>query len=366
MTSHETSDPAPDDVGRTREHASRCLVDVRSLRVHVRSPPLGAISIDARKVEVQPTGIGRTVLETLPLLQPADQVIPSTCISRHHSSLYLMTARQLRLGRPQRMLQPWLFGPLGSERSLVCVYDLIPLVLSPSKAAFFRHRLRQLASDTIRTRILTLTPASADRLQAYGIDSSRIYVASPGVDHLSRAPFEQRGPHQHVPRDHLLSIGRLSVHKGLSTLVEAWKLTPRDRELIVVLPPNEINSPTARRWIADGVRVRSAVPDDELRLLYQGAAAVCCPSVEEGYGLPLLEAAAFRRPVIASAIPAFLSAPVTGVTYVHPTSVDEWVEAIRSPTSTSTVFSDRIPTWSDWRRDLHSPLHWLRYGVTTD
>jgi glycosyltransferase involved in cell wall biosynthesis len=42
-----------------------------------------------------------------------------------------------------------------------------------------------------------------------------------------------------------------------------------------------------------------------LRILYQNAIALVMPSLEEGFGLPILEAMSAGTPVVASMIPAF-------------------------------------------------------------
>jgi glycosyltransferase involved in cell wall biosynthesis len=52
------------------------------------------------------------------------------------------------------------------------------------------------------------------------------------------------------------------------------------------------------------VRRLDPLPDDDLVALYRGALALVQPSVEEGFGLPLVEAMATGCPVVARPLPA--------------------------------------------------------------
>lgn len=57
--------------------------------------------------------------------------------------------------------------------------------------------------------------------------------------------------------------------------------------------------------LAGRVEFTGWVPDEELCRLYNGATLVVLPSLEEGFGLPALEAMACGTPVVASAGHAF-------------------------------------------------------------
>ena len=51
--------------------------------------------------------------------------------------------------------------------------------------------------------------------------------------------------------------------------------------------------------VAERVTYTGRANDAQLAGLYQGCLAVCVPSVAEGFGLPVLEAAAAGAPVVA-------------------------------------------------------------------
>jgi glycosyltransferase involved in cell wall biosynthesis len=70
------------------------------------------------------------------------------------------------------------------------------------------------------------------------------------------------------------------------------------------------------------------VSDAQLAALYRSCIAVCAPSVAEGFGLPLVEAAAAGRAVVASDIDAFREVGASVALFVAPGDVDAWSAAL--------------------------------------
>jgi glycosyltransferase involved in cell wall biosynthesis len=123
-----------------------------------------------------------------------------------------------------------------------------------------------------------------------GVDATPV-----GVDDVERARRTYA-----LPAEHLLFVGTLEPRKNLRRLVEAHRLLPDAPPLAIV---------GAAGWGAGNVvgdlgegRVRflGFVPSADLPALYASAAALCYPSLREGYGLPVLEAMAQGTPVVTS------------------------------------------------------------------
>jgi glycosyltransferase involved in cell wall biosynthesis len=100
----------------------------------------------------------------------------------------------------------------------------------------------------------------------------------------------------------LLFVGRLNQQKGLHHLLHAMAAMTTAAELEVVGdgPDREaLKALAGQLGIASRVRWSGQLPQSELAALYQHAAAVVLPSVDEGLGLVAVEALLCETPVIA-------------------------------------------------------------------
>lgn len=116
---------------------------------------------------------------------------------------------------------------------------------------------------------------------------------------------------------------RKNIEFGLRVLADLRQLSQRDYRLVVTGPPGPHN-PTNRSYLDDLLALRhelqiedsahfvyalsdTAEPllldDDTLANLYQVCDALIFPSEQEGFGIPILEAALVRLPVFCSDIP---------------------------------------------------------------
>jgi glycosyltransferase involved in cell wall biosynthesis len=114
-------------------------------------------------------------------------------------------------------------------------------------------------------------------------------------------------------RPSLLMVGTLEPRKGHAQALDALDIlwgSLSDVNLIVVGKQGWlVNDLTARleRHVERGQRLfwLDDVNDGELEAIYAGSTALLAPSLGEGFGLPLLEAARRGRPVLARDLPVF-------------------------------------------------------------
>ena len=102
-----------------------------------------------------------------------------------------------------------------------------------------------------------------------------------------------------VSNFNLLYIGNFSAHKSLETLFAAMKLLPNKYTLTIA--GNHTLHPL---HIPPKVKVITNFPDSQLASIIDRADILISPSIQESFGLVLLEAMARGRPVIAADIPA--------------------------------------------------------------
>ena len=69
-------------------------------------------------------------------------------------------------------------------------------------------------------------------------------------------------------------------------------------------------------------------PDAVVHGLYRRAAAVVCPSVYEGFGLPLVEAMAAGAPLVCSDIPVFREVAADAAVFAPPDDAAAWAGAL--------------------------------------
>ena len=139
-----------------------------------------------------------------------------------------------------------------------------------------------------------LTPTAtgkADLVIAWGLDPARVRAIplAPAVT----AP----APAGHRRGDHVLFVGALEPRKAPEVLAEAYALA-RSRGLaaeLVVAGDGRL----AGRVTGAGISLLGHVDDARLPALYAGALALAFPSLDEGFGLPPVEALGYGTPVIA-------------------------------------------------------------------
>jgi len=167
-------------------------------------------------------------------------------------------------------------------------------------------------------RVIALTHSGADAIVEHlGVRRERIDVIPLGYEGSTRAE-PTPAP---VLRERLglgtgplvLNVAAKKAHKNLARLVEAMAIVRRevpDAQLVLPGAPTpyeqELRGLAADAGIAEGVIFPGFVEDTDLEGLYTLADCFAFPSINEGFGLPLLEAMAHDVPVVcadASALP---------------------------------------------------------------
>jgi glycosyltransferase involved in cell wall biosynthesis len=147
--------------------------------------------------------------------------------------------------------------------------------------------------------------AAADVVQTLGVDPSRVHVCPAGAPAWAAAIARGRAERS---RRHFLFLGTLEPRKNVGVLLDAYaRLVSADPST----PPLVIagrHTPTAAAWtarvatapLAGRVTLMGYVDDEHRHALLADAHAVVMPSLDEGFGLPVLEAMACGVPVVVS------------------------------------------------------------------
>ncbi|MGE3285970.1 MAG: glycosyltransferase family 4 protein [Pseudonocardia sp.] len=156
---------------------------------------------------------------------------------------------------------------------------------------------------------------------------SEVFVRG-GAD---RSVLERRGL---VAGSYLLTVGSRDPRKNLRRLAEAYgRLSTQERRrhpLVVVGGESAIFAGERIEW-PEGTILAGYVPDEELCALYGGARTVVFLSYAEGFGLPLVEAAAAgARGLLLSDIPVFRWVCGDAAHYVDPHRTDSVLDGLRA------------------------------------
>jgi glycosyltransferase involved in cell wall biosynthesis len=202
-----------------------------------------------------------------------------------------------------------LYAPLLAPRPFVItVHDLIhlrfPQYFKRSVGPYYATVVR--AACARAARVITDDPRTVDDLERFlGVDRGKTRVIPLGVDEDYVRDVEP----EVAPRPYFLYAGNHRKHKDLATLVAAWLALPADREADLYLTgPDDVAGVSARARARGALVFCGSVAPERLARLYRGAAAYVHPALCEGFGLPMLEAAAAGARVIAcvDALPAVL------------------------------------------------------------
>lgn len=216
-------------------------------------------------------------------------------------------ARRLRL---DVFHAPYPFSALACPvPRVVTVYDLIALdrrhgLRSPlarlAATLALRHVARRAAA------VLTLSHGvRATLVERLGLAPERVIVigaaADPAFHAASPEALATARRTLALPARYVLHVGTPKPHKNLARLRDAWQALRLDGVALVLADgsrPARLHTP------ASGVHALGSVPEPLLPALYSAAELLVLPSLDEGFGLPVLEAMACGVPVACADIGA--------------------------------------------------------------
>jgi glycosyltransferase involved in cell wall biosynthesis len=184
-------------------------------------------------------------------------------------------------------------------------------------------------SEAVRRELAALDVVHTDRLRVVPIGVDAIF--SPAPDPVGDAqaaallgPTDPRAPE-------LLHVGSTIPRKRLDLVLRAFAMVRRRRagaRLVRVggplTPPQQ---DLARALgIASSIVELPHLDTRTLAAVYRRASAVILPSDREGFGLPVLEALASGRPVVASDIPALRESGGRAACFCEPGSAEAFAE----------------------------------------
>jgi glycosyltransferase involved in cell wall biosynthesis len=196
--------------------------------------------------------------------------------------------------------------PARNAAQVVTIHDLFFMSAPERMTAEIRRDYPSLTPLHARRADAIVTPSfyTKGQVEQLGVPPERIHVCSLGAP---RWRTLGRGPNR--PADgYVLFVGTLEPRKNIGILLDAYERLlhrlPNVPDLVLVGGA----SPDAGPWLdrieraplAGHVRHAGYIGHEEREQWYSGARVLVMPSLDEGFGLPVLDAMSAGIPVVAS------------------------------------------------------------------
>jgi glycosyltransferase involved in cell wall biosynthesis len=209
---------------------------------------------------------------------------------------------------PAHRLPLWLPGRMAR---VVTIHDLVwkyaGETMRPLSRMLERYQM-PLAVRSADAIIADSQATAASVMKEFRIGSGKLSIVLPGAKLTTKAsPFESL-QHIGIDRPYFLFVGTIEPRKNLIRLLTAYSRLPepiKTRAMLAITGSEgwggiKIKDKIADLGLVNHVRLLGYVEEPTLAALYKNALFLAMPSLYEGFGLPLVEAMDYGRPVLTS------------------------------------------------------------------
>ena len=315
---------------------------------------MATIALDATySADPQLTGIGvysRRLIETLVTLDTPHRFLVCYRLSRLGRRKYFMRPGCVPGARARfdvRVYQepftfwlPWqapLFHSLAQRppafhfrKEIVTVFDIFPITGQTYSTPDFLKKFSALLREAVEraARVITSSHSTESQLIEHAqVPPEKIRVIPLGVDPpaVVLSPDDRLRERERIAgpgHEMILSVGVLQTRKNTLNMRKALMTLPAKYKL-VLSGGNGYGSEAIHKFIrseslGERVKLLGYVDDTQLARLYQAASVFLFPSLEEGFGIPVLEAMAAGAPVVTSNVSSMPEVGGEAALYVDP------------------------------------------------
>jgi len=265
----------------------------------------------------------------LPLFGPFDQIVLPFLARRHRLDLLHV---------------PYVGVPLAVPCPLVLtIYDLIferyPAYMPQPWARGYYNLLTRGGLLRARGVLVPSVATAQDLLGYYRVDPRVVRVtlpaAGPAFGPPSTAQIAAARARYDLPAKFILVVAARRPHKNVEIVVEAlYQLRERIPHTLVLVGrhdarfPDPLETSPAAARLAGRIKEIGPVAEEDMSAVYGAAAACICPSLIEGFGLPVLEALACGVPTASSGRTSLAEVAGDAALLFDPTDVQSLTAAL--------------------------------------
>ena len=372
----------------------------KSAETDLRSPGLPRVSIAAQRplrpvflngkfYSAELNGVHRVAdrmireLDAIVAEMPAEQRPEFTLLAPGTSDWLpdLQAIRTTTVGRTNQLWEQFVLPRLTRKGVLVNLANLSPVLhkrkitlihdaqfLFPDCGYPLKQRLgyRYLVPLMARSssHVVTVSEYSRRMLELFNISPrANITVVHNGGDHILESPASDllRAKYGLDDQTYVVMFGCPKPYKNNPIVLDAFARNGLSPLKLVIVGSSRDEFAKAGYALPDCAVFVGRPNDSELRGLLNGALALACPSITEGFGLPPLEAMFCGCPAIVTPAGAMPEVCADAALYAGVDDVEAWRDAIRTLHSDKQLRSAKIRqgleraqamTWDSASRDL--------------
>ena len=242
--------------------------------------------------------------------------------------------------------------------------------------------------------IIAVSEATKKDIEKYYGRTHNVHVVHHGIDHDRFRVFSEeekadglkklQAMYPQITKPYILFVGQIQPRKNIVRLVEAFEKlranapSPHPNPLPVRGEGNEVQLVIAggHGWNnkeiyeriekspeRENIIVTGAVPDELLPTLYANAEVFVLPSLQEGFGIPLIEAAACGVPIVTSNCSSMKEIAEDAGVLVDPLNSQGIADGIQQALHNKTKYSEKSITMASkfsWDKTAHETLRILK------
>lgn len=215
------------------------------------------------------------------------------------------------------------------------------------KSAVVRSSKILVPSDFVKNQLISESKVQGKKIivTSEGVDHAMENIAKRMTGNKSLKIVENLG----VKVPYLFYMGNAHPHKNIEKLISVFRdLAQKYKQLNLVLSGadhyfwDRIRNEVLSKNNTGNIIFTGFVTDEQAIALYKNAVAYVFPSLEEGFGIPLLEAMACSCPVVSSNAGSLPEIGADACVYFDPKSNEDMFQKIESILNSETLRKDLI------------------------